>query len=116
MNDTLDLNITTLDYLNTSLAPSSLNSLTSLPVMDDIFTDSLDLLNSTINDTLANLTLSNSTTAKEEEEKMCPIPEEELDMCHLQVSIIKQTVNNMYDFNIITPGLRYPDQTDPHGV
>ena len=87
--------MTTMEYLNTSLSPASLNTLTSLPVLEDIFSDSMDIINSsilTLNETFANLTLSNSSSVnsteineEEEEEEMCPIPEEELDMCHLQV-------------------------------
>ena len=40
----------------------------------------------TLNDSLANVTLMNvtATNTSEEEEEMCDIPEEELDMCHLQ--------------------------------
>ena len=92
LNDTMEAgNMTTLEYFNTSL---STTALTSLPVVDELISESMDFINSSmdyINDTLSNITLSNITdlignkTVEEEEVEMCEIPEEELDMCHLQV-------------------------------
>ena len=52
----------------------------------------IGLNDSFINGSLLNTTISANSTEEaedeneeEEEEEMCPIPEEELDMCHLQV-------------------------------
>ena len=99
LNGTLD-NMTTLG-LNDTLSQTPLFTLTSLPV-EDLLTESMDRINSSIleSDTLVNLTSSNMTLAPEEEseeedgeeeedeeeEEMCDIPDEEIDMCHLQVS------------------------------
>ena len=78
---------------------------TSLPVTEDLVSDvmvrqtfsladsylySQEFVNQsllTLNDSLANVTLMNvtATNTSEEEGEMCDIPEEELDMCHLQV-------------------------------
>ena len=75
--------------LNTTNLTTPLFTLTSLPVLEDMISDPPDLLNSTwlaLNDSMANITAALNTIKdeEEEEEEMCDIPEEELDMCHLQ--------------------------------
>ena len=95
MNGTLD-NMTTLGLNESLLAGTPLFTLTSLPIGedDDIFTDVMEKINASIEESemLTNLTTFNATSAlnetiedEEEEEEECEIPEDELDMCHLQV-------------------------------
>lgn len=93
MNGTLD-NVTTLSFNESLLAGTPLFTLTSLPMdEDDIFAGVLEKINASIeeNETTANFTMVNMTSAsnetieaEEEEEEECEIPEDELDMCHLQ--------------------------------
>ena len=100
MNGTLD-NVTTLGLNESLLAGTPLFTLTSLPIgdNDDIFTEAMEKINASIeeNEMLTNLTMFNATSSalnetiedeKEEgeEEEECEIPEDELDMCHLQVN------------------------------
>merc|ERR1711911_196699 len=99
MNGTLD-NVTTLGLNESLLAGTPLFTLTSLPIdEDDIFMEKMEKINASIeeNETLANLTMVNMTSAsnetieaEEEEEEECEIPEDELDMCHLQALDTKE--------------------------
>ena len=101
MNGTLD-NVTTLGFNESLLAGTPLFTLTSLPIdEEDIFSEAMDKINATLeeNETLGNFTTFNVTSAlnetidveededgdEEEDEEQCDIPEDELDMCHLQV-------------------------------
>ena len=61
-----------------------LAALTSLPIdEDDIFMEKMEKINASIE---VNMTSASNETieAEEEEEEECEIPEDELDMCHLQ--------------------------------
>ena len=101
MNGTLD-NVTTLGFNESLLAGTPLFTLTSLPIdEEDIFSEAMDKINATLeeNETLGNFTTFNVTSAlnetidveededgdEEEGEEQCDIPEDELDICHLQV-------------------------------